>query len=72
MPARTRRRCTGSMTTTRPAGATRTSATRSQPLIVLAVGVAVAVGLAAYGTLHDPTGRGLLNLGFDSPIPMKA
>ena len=46
---------------------------RMGPLIVaLGVGSAVAIGLGAYGRLHDPTGQALNLAGFSSGIAAKA
>jgi hypothetical protein len=36
------------------------------------VGLAVAVLLAVYGQVHDPTGRGVVQFGFSSVLTMKA
>jgi hypothetical protein len=60
------------VTTTKAAGATRPTGTLAQPLLVLAAGLAVALAIAVYGNAHDPTGKGLISFGFDSPIRMKA
>ena len=42
------------------------------PVVAVALGAAVAIGLGAYGQVHDPTGRSLYTLFFTNTIRLKA
>ena len=54
------------MTVPAPAG---TSLTRA--LVPVAIGALVVIGLAAFGTLHEPTGVGVNPPGFSGPLTAK-
>jgi Family of unknown function (DUF6529) len=55
-----------------PASIPETPARMGPLLVALGVGSAVAIGLGAYGRLHDPTGQALNLAGFSSGIAAKA
>jgi len=62
---------TGWVTTTTPA-TRRPANPLTRPLGALTVGAVVALALGTYGRVHDPSGKTLFTLGFDSQLQMKA